>query len=73
MKWRKNKKKLNIEKLIDFSTIKGCRQFLENIYIKGARVDSIELETGAKVKVEDIPEDQVIKRAKEIKEAIKGS
>ena len=65
-------KRLNIEDEIDFSTIKGCRQFLENIYINGSRVNAIELENGHTVKVEDIPEDQVFKRAKEIRNAMKG-
>lgn len=65
-------KRLNIEDQIDFSTIEGCRQFLNNIYIGNDRVKGVSLANGQYVKMEDIPDSQVRQRAKELRDAIKG-
>ena len=68
-------KKLNsktIDHRFDFENLEICREFLNNLYIGETRVKEIELQNGSKVKMEDIPEDQIIQRANELRVAIKG-
>lgn len=72
---RKNKELLNastVNSLCDFETTGSCRHFLENLYIEGVKVKAITLANGYECKVEDIPEEQVVQRAKEIRSAIHG-
>lgn len=62
----------NIDELYDFNDLHQCKDFLCNLYIKGKRVEHIDLADGARVRMEDIPEDQVIMRANEIRGWVVG-
>ena len=62
----------NINKLFNFDDIESCKKFLTTLHIGTARVECIRLENGQQVKMEDIPEDQIIQRAKELRGWIHG-
>lgn len=66
-------KRLNVENEFNLETIEGCRNFLSNLYLGGSRVKAIALANGEQVKMEDIPDNQIIQRAEEICVAIKGN
>lgn len=58
--------------LYDFDKLEDCRHFLNNLYLGDSRVKEIQLSNGSKIKMEDIPEDQIIQRAKELRGWIQG-
>lgn len=62
----------NINSQYDFDNLDDCRHFLNNLFIDGARVKAITLANGFTCPVEEIPENQIIQRAKEIRSAIFG-
>jgi hypothetical protein len=62
----------NIHENFNFMDKDSCRNFLNNIYIDGKRIETIELKDGTIIKMEDIPEDQIIQRAQEIRGWIIG-
>jgi hypothetical protein len=72
-----NKKKIinkdTIHDHVNFMEFDSCRNFLNNIYINNARVEFIQLSNGERVKMEDIPDDQVIQRAQEMRGWIIGA
>lgn len=57
----------NINRTVDFDDLESCRWFLQNLYIGKNRVEKITLSNGQTVKMEDIPEDQIIQRARELR------
>ena len=62
----------NINKLFNFDDLESCRKFLNNFYIGDRRVTDITLGNGERIKMEDIPEDQIIQRARELRGWIHG-
>ena len=66
----------NINQVYDFEDIEECKHFLRNLYIGDSknrrRVECVDLANGQTVKMEDIPDDQVIQRAKELRSYIYG-
>lgn len=68
MKYKINSK--SIDHRFNLDDIDQARHFLCNLHIGDARVENITLANGCTVKMEDIPEDQIIQRAKEIREWI---
>jgi len=68
-------RKLNsktVDHIVDFTSTESCRHFLNNLHIDGVRVKGINLDNGSYVTMEDIPEDQVVQRALEIRNSITG-
>lgn len=63
----------NIHETTNFMDLESCRHFLNNLYIDKARVEFIELANGARVRMENIPEDQIIQRAQELRSWIIGA
>lgn len=57
----------NIDNLYDFNNVNDCRSFLLNLYVRGKRVEYVELADGVVVNMEDIPEDQIVMRANELR------
>ena len=61
----------NINKKIDFGDIESCRYFLNNMYIGDAVDDLVKVEYvmvgDRRMALKDIPDDQIIQRAKEIR------
>jgi hypothetical protein len=62
----------NINWIYDFDNLEDCRHFLNNLFLGDARVKHIQLTNGLRVKMEDIPEDQIIQRAKELRSWVQG-
>ena len=62
----------NINQLFDFDDLESCRKFLTTLYIGKRRVEHIQLANGEQVRMEDIPEDQIIQRARELRGWIYG-
>ncbi len=68
------KKVLNsktINKLFNFDDLESCRNFLMNLYIGESRVEGVEI-GGAFIRMEEIPQDQIIQRARELRGWIYG-
>ena len=62
----------NINNEFNFDDLESCRKFLCNLHVGDSRVEHIDLANGERVKMQDIPEDQIIKRAREIRSWLFG-
>lgn len=72
----KNMRVLNsktIDHIFDFDDKEDCRFFLNNFYMEDKRITEIVLQNGQSVKMEDIPDDQIIQRAKELRSWFDGN
>lgn len=62
----------NLHEHVNFMDLESCRTFLTTLSLSGKKVEFIQLANGQKVKMSDIPEDQIIQRAQELRGWILG-